>query len=64
MKWSQQKKIHLSITTLLELKKINANHAKEGKIKKKKIQKRSINRSFQFLITKSKQCLPVNCFLN
>ena len=33
MKWSQQKKIHLSITTLLELKKINANHAKEGKIK-------------------------------
>ena len=33
MKWSQQKKKNLSITTLLELKKINANHAKEGTIK-------------------------------
>ena len=57
------KTINLNITKLLGLKKINANHAKEGKITKQ-CPKKSINWSFQFLITQSKQYLLEGCFLN
>ena len=65
MKWSQQKN---TSKHNYFIGKINANHAQEGKKerkkKKKRFQNRSINKSFQFLITKSKQCLQLNCFLN
>ena len=57
------KTIHLNITALLGLKKIHANHAKEGKITKQ-CPKKSINWSFQFLITQSKQYSLEGCFLN
>ena len=57
------KTIHLNINALLGLKKINANHAKEGKITKQ-CPKKSIKWPFQFLITQSKQYLLEGCFLN
>ena len=57
------KTIHLNIIALLGLKKMNANHAKEGKITKQ-CPKKSIKWSFQFLITQSKQYLLEGCFLN
>ena len=59
MKWSQQKN---TSKHNYFIGRINANHAQEGKKerkKKKRFQKRSINRSFQFLITKKQAVLAV-----
>ena len=59
MKWSQQKNTSKHNYVI---GRINANHAQEGKKerkKKKRFQKRSINRSFQFLITKKQAVLAV-----
>ena len=60
MKWSQQKNTSKHNYFIGE---INANHAQEGK-EKKRISEEEYKQVNSILITKSKQCLLVNCFLN